>query len=179
MERNRILSEADKTAWVAYARLVEPLPGRSVPPLPSASAPAPLASMAKSEPARTPSKARPARASGLSIGAHPAGLDAATWQRFRTGRLAAARRLDLHGFTAQRAYLAVSHFLKVAHADHVRCVEIVTGRGEGEGGVLRRELPFWLNLPELRPVVLAAAHPHPANPGSVRVLLRRRRSSGS
>jgi DNA-nicking Smr family endonuclease len=39
--------------------------------------------------------------------------------------------------------------------------------------VIRRELPLWLNLPELRPLVLAAAYPHPANPGAVRLLLRR------
>ena len=31
--------------------------------------------------------------------------------------------------------------------------------------MLRRELPLWLNLPEIRPLVLAAAHPHAANPG--------------
>jgi DNA-nicking Smr family endonuclease len=41
--------------------------------------------------------------------------------------------------------------------------------------VLRRELPLWLNLPEIRPLVLAASHPHAANPGSVRLLLRRPR----
>ena len=45
----------------------------------------------------------------------------------------------------------------------------------GQGGALRREVPLWLNLPELRGVVLAAAHPHAANPGSVRLLLRRAR----
>jgi DNA-nicking Smr family endonuclease len=45
----------------------------------------------------------------------------------------------------------------------------------GQGGVLRREVPLWLNLPELRGLVLAAAHPHAANPGSVRLLLRRPR----
>jgi DNA-nicking Smr family endonuclease len=39
--------------------------------------------------------------------------------------------------------------------------------------VLKRELPHWLNEPALRPLVLAASHPHPANPGSVRLLLRR------
>jgi hypothetical protein len=30
-------------------------------------------------------------------------------------------------------------------------------------------------LPDIRPLVLAAAHPHAANPGSVRLLLRRLR----
>ncbi len=67
-------------------------------------------------------------------------------------------------------------FLLRAHADRVRCVEVITGRGSGEqGGVIRRELPLWLNLPQLRPLVLAVTHPHAANVGSVRLLLRRTR----
>ncbi|MGH7043754.1 MAG: Smr/MutS family protein, partial [Acetobacteraceae bacterium] len=119
---------------------------------------------------------RPPPRATLAVGTAPAGLDAASWQRFRSGRLATARSLDLHGHTAQRAYHALCAFLHSAAADHVRCVEVITGRGTGEtGGVLRREVPLWLNLPELRPLVLAAAHPHAANPGSVRLLLRRPR----
>lgn len=76
--------------------------------------------------------------------------------------------------TAQHAYHALISFLRTAHADRVRCVEVVTGRGSGEnGGVIRREFPIWLNLPDIRPMILAASHPHAANPGSVRLLLRR------
>ena len=41
--------------------------------------------------------------------------------------------------------------------------------------MIRRELPLWLNLAELRPLLLAASHPHPANTGAVRLLLRRPR----
>ena len=103
-------------------------------------------------------------------------MDAATWQRFRGGKVPAARRLDLHGMTAQRAFHALVAFLRSAHADRLRCVEVITGRGSGEEtGVLRRELPLWLNLPDIRPMVLGAAHPHAANPGAVRLLLRRLR----
>ncbi len=119
---------------------------------------------------------RPARAAlpTVTTGTQPPGLDRANWQRFRTGKLAAQRTLDLHGRTAQRAYHALEAFLRGAQADRLRCVEVITGRGSGEeGGVLRRELPLWLNLPQLRPLILGAAHPHPANPGSVRLLLRR------
>ena len=89
--------------------------------------------------------------------------------------MATERVLDLHGRTAQHAFSALFSFLFAAQSDGVRCVEIVTGRGVGEGGVIRRELPHWLNRPDLRPLVLAAAHPHALNPGAVRVLLRRRR----
>ena len=114
------------------------------------------------------------RLSPLQIGQAPPGVDKATWNRFRAGKLSATRTLDLHGRTAQRAFFALQDFLGSAHAEKLRCVEVITGRGSGEtGGVIRREFPLWLNAPELRPLVLAAAHPHAANPGSVRLLLRR------
>jgi DNA-nicking Smr family endonuclease len=114
------------------------------------------------------------RRATLSVGYHPDGLDNSSWNRFRLGKLEAQRTLDLHGRTAQRAYHALLSFIVAAHADRVRCIEVITGRGTGEGGgVIRRELPMWLNLPALRPLVLAASHPHPSNPGSVRLLLRR------
>ena len=114
------------------------------------------------------------RSNEMEVGTNPGGLDKASWNRFRSGKLPVIRTLDLHGRTVQRAYTALHDFLLVAHADQVRCVEVITGRGSGEtGGVIRREFPMWLNLPALRPLVLAASHPHPANPGSVRLLLRR------
>jgi DNA-nicking Smr family endonuclease len=76
--------------------------------------------------------------------------------------------------TAQRAFHALVSFLRTAHAEQIRCVEVVTGRGSGEaGGVIRREFPHWLNLPEIRPLILGAAHPHALNQGSVRLFLRR------
>ncbi len=112
----------------------------------------------------------------VSVGEQPAGLDKSTWARLRTGKLAPSRTLDLHGRTAQHAFHALQNFLLRAHADRVRCVEIITGRGSGEnGGVIRRELPLWLNLPQLRPLVLAVVHPHAANVGAVRLLLRKPR----
>lgn len=170
------LSEAERADWASYARFVRPLPGRTVPefspePAPETPvrvAPAPL------RPAPAPLRT----AAHLSVGLAPGGLDRATWERFRSGRMKAERTLDLHGMTADRAHHALHRFMHAAHGDGVRCVEVITGRG-GSGpdgqGVIRRELPLWLNLPQLRPLVLAAAHPHAANPGSTRLLLRRAR----
>jgi len=110
----------------------------------------------------------------MTIGEQPPGVDNATWRRLRTGRASVERRLDLHGHTAQRAYLALELLLHGARADGVRVVEVITGRGAGEtGGVLKREVPLWLNLPHLRPMILAAVHPNARNTGAVRLLLRR------
>jgi DNA-nicking Smr family endonuclease len=169
--RARTLSDHDLAEWASYAQRVTPLPGRSAPPPPVTPIPAPLLQPAHPVQPRTP-PARPSPA--LGVGAQPGGLDNSSWNRFRSGKLAPTRTLDLHGRTAQRAFHALHSFLHAAHADRVRVVEIITGRGSGEsGGVIRRELPLWLNLPALRPLVLAATHPHAANPGSVRLLLRR------
>jgi DNA-nicking Smr family endonuclease len=170
--RREKLTEQDRRDWASFARQLRLLPGRSLADLPQEDpvAAAPAAPQAAPPPPPRLSPLPPA----LRVGDQPGGLDSGTWNRFRSGKLAAARTLDLHGRTAQRAFHALQHFLHAAHADQVRCVEVITGRGTGEaGGVLRRELPLWLNLPTLRPLILAASHPHAANPGSVRLLLRR------
>ncbi len=175
MTRRPRLTEEDRQYWALYAQQLVPLKGRAAPlplPIPPQDAVAPPAE-AVAPRGRVPGRVRPAV---LTVGDNPGGLDRASWERLRTGKLAPARTLDLHGRTAERAFHALAAFLRAAHADGLRCVEVITGRGTGEaGGVIRRELPHWLNRPDLRPLVLAASHPHPANPGSVRILLRRAR----
>ena len=167
------LTDKDRTEWAAYAERVTPIRKRAA-PKPAAPQAEPAAKPTPKAPAR---RAAPVAAPDLSVGAQPGGLDRASWQKLRTGRTAPTRTLDLHGRTAQRAHHALHAFLLAAQADGVRCVEIVTGRGSGEaGGVLRRELPMWLNSQALRPLVLAASYPHPANQGAVRLLLRRPRA---
>ena len=171
----RGLTAGDRAVWAGFAQLVAPLPGVVVPPppvVPRTPAEPVAPGPGQSEPARV---AVPRRREGaLAVGGVPAGVDKATLARFRSGKLPVMRTLDLHGRTANVAYGALEHFLVRAVGDGVRCVEVITGRGKGEhGGVLRREFPLWLNAPHLRPMILAAAHPHALNPGSVRLLLRR------
>jgi DNA-nicking Smr family endonuclease len=172
--RPRPLTDHDRAEWANYVRHVTAFSGRDIPIAPSHATPPPV-------PQKTPAPPLPAikpvqRTPNLVTGEHPAGLDKSSWNRFRTGKLPAARTLDLHGRTAQSAFHALERFLHAAHAEELRCVEIITGRGAGEhGGVIRRELPHWLNLPSLRPLVLAASHPHERNTGSTRLLLRRKK----
>ncbi len=175
--RPRLLTETDRAAWADYVRHVRSMPGRPALPTPPPaavppSAAAPRPAIKAPAPAARTSPAAPSLVTGLQ----PPGLDNASWGRFRGGKLPVARTLDLHGKTAQAAFHALERFLVNAHAEHLRCVEVITGRGAGEqGGVIRRELPMWLNLPRLRPLVLAASHPHAQNTGSTRLLLRRAR----
>lgn len=171
------LTDGDRALWADYARHVAPLPGRRPldPPARPQAEPEPAPDIRGLGAAPAPVRPRPVLAP-LRVGEPPPGLDRATWVRFTSGRIKAVRVLDLHGHTAQRAYHALLLALRTAHAERLRCIEVITGRGSGEGGgVIRRELPLWLNLPDLRPLVLAAAHPHPANSGAIRLLLRKQR----
>jgi DNA-nicking Smr family endonuclease len=175
--RPRGLTAADRALWHDFARRtgVVPRPGVTITPPPApvvepAAAPAPAVTLA------SPATPKPARRAEIAIGVPPSGLDGKRWKELRRGRIRPERVLDLHGRRVQEAHDAVRRFLADSVADGLRCVAIVTGKGSStEGGVLRRELPHWLNAPELRPLLLGAAHPHTANPGAVHLLLRRRK----
>jgi len=167
MARHKGLSKADQQLWAAFSQNILVLPGKTKLPLEPDHPPPPSAT---SPPPAVP-KTHHGRESGhprLAF-SNPRGLDKTTWKTFSTGKMRAVRRLDLHGFTAARAHHAVTHFIERAYAEQLRCVEIITGKGE----ILAREVPLWLNAPVLRRLILAMAHPHAANTGSVRVLLRR------
>lgn len=169
MRARRVLTEADRHAWQHYVQQVAKLAG--TPPVPPDRASEAAAPTFRPGPPR-----RHADAAPLEVGTPPGGIDRATWGRLRAGKLRVERTLDLHGRTLQHAHAELHDFLGRAIADRVRCVEVITGRGSGEsGGAIRREFPLWLNSPALRPFVLAASHPHAANQGSVRLLLRRAR----
>ncbi|MBL6077999.1 Smr/MutS family protein [Belnapia sp. T18] len=150
------------------------MPGKALPPPPEPTLPGPAPVAPLAVPPPRPAAPRPAPE--LQVGTPPPGLDGKRWRELRRGRTKPERTLDLHGRRAQDAHAAVRRFLQEAQADGLRCVAIVTGKGSStEGGVLRRELPFWLNAAEMRPLLLGAAHPHASNPGAVHLLLRRRR----
>jgi len=173
--RRRALNDTDRAAWADYVRHVAALPGREAPPALAMPAAA-IENVLRAAPPPPAPAIRLVLPPPLSVGAQPAGIDNSTWSKLRTGKIPAVRTLDLHGRTAQNAFHALEGFLRRAHADRLRCVEVITGRGSGEaGGVIRRELPLWLNLPPMRPLVLAVTHPHAANLGAVRLLLRRPR----
>ncbi len=179
--RAKPLPAADLEVWTRYLRHVRPLRGVRVPEPPSADKPASARPETRTAPAAAPAPApppaAPQRRPAVAIGVAPPGLDRATWAKFRAGRIAPERTLDLHGMTTATAHVAVSALIGGAVSRGMRCVEIVTGHGRRTGGegVLRREVPFWLNDGALRAHILAVCHPHAANQGALRVLLRRSR----
>jgi DNA-nicking Smr family endonuclease len=172
--RPKGLTKADLALWHAFTEQITPMFGHQRPPapdLPSAPPPPPEAApvaLLKPPPRQTQAE--------LRVGEAPGGLDRKRWAALRRGDMRAERTLDLHGRRVQDAHAALRSFLLGAAADGVRSVTVVTGKGpQPEGGILRRELPHWLNAPDLRPLVLGAAHPLPGNAGAVNLLLRRKR----
>ena len=153
------------------ARMPEPDPpgSRAQPVIPAAppKAPAP-------RPVSRPLPAPPP-APALAHGDMP-GLDRRSADRLRRGRLPVEARLDLHGLFQAQAHAQLSAFLARSQAAGRRCVLVVTGKGLGaEGGVLRREVPRWLNMAPNRARTLAFCHAQPRDGGSgaLYVLLKR------
>lgn len=104
-----------------------------------------------------------------------AGIDRATAERLKRGRLPIEARLDLHGMTQEEAHGALAGFIRTARSGGKRCVLIITGRGKVGGGVLRSAVPRWLAEPGFRPHLLAVAtaQPQDGGAGALYVMLRR------
>jgi DNA-nicking Smr family endonuclease len=111
----------------------------------------------------------------------PAPADRSGERRVRRGQVAIDGKLDLHGYTQDRAFAVLTHFLFAAHVRGAPAVLVVTGKGgrfsDGEAapGVLKRRLPDWLASPGLRPIVsgMAPAHRRHGGAGASYVFLRR------
>ena len=165
-------------------RDVRPLPRRKSPATPApAPSPAPI-KKAKSadrpsaavspKPAAPPSVAVPDISHGRA-----AGIDRRSAERLRRGRLSIEGRLDLHGMTQAAAVERLAEFIARAEVAGKRCVLVITGKGLASGGVLRDQVPRWLNLAPNRARVLAFdyAQQQHGGSGALYVLLKRRRLS--
>jgi DNA-nicking Smr family endonuclease len=79
--------------------------------------------------------------------------------RLARGYTAVDARIDLHGMTQTQAYGALRRLLHRSQASGAKFVLIITGKGVADAslsgrGVLRRQVPMWLALPEFRRYVL-------------------------
>ena len=191
MSRRRPLSDEEEALWKGFARSITPLrrPAAAAKPKPTAEAvtipPAPIPTPesqravplreTRNEP-KAPPPAAPA----------PAPLDQRLRQRVARGREPIEARLDLHGMTQTQAHAALLRFLRRAQADGAKMALVVTGKGSNKGsgdpaaerGVLRRQVPLWLSLPEFRSLIVGFddAHVSHGGQGALYVRLRRPRA---
>jgi DNA-nicking Smr family endonuclease len=184
MSRRRPLSEEERALWRGFVRTITPLePARDVADLDQPLAADRPAPPQPPQPPRPPAQQQdsPARkAPPLSP------LGRRLKQRVARGREAIDARLDLHGFTQQRAHAALLGFLHRAQADGVRIALVVTGKGTSKGtgkgtstherGVLKRQVPLWLSLPEFRSLVIGFEDAHIGHGGDGALYVRLRRA---
>lgn len=155
LPRRRALSDDERALWDFVARQVKPLKKHRI---------TKVLAVSRSEPPSPPKHAPPARP-GVTVPvprpAKPAIPRLAPLGKRERAKLSRGRseidaRIDLHGMTQARAHRALSGFLQQAHHDGLTFVLVITGKGRsgGESGVLRRQVPEWLSLPEFRSLVV-------------------------
>jgi DNA-nicking Smr family endonuclease len=186
----RHLTDEEETLWRGIARSVKPLRATKT-KAKVVTKPTPAAE-AKSNPQRA---AKLPQSAARSVpGKSPrnpapkppplAPLDPRGKKRIARGRDAIDARIDLHGMTQSEAHAALIAFIRRAQSRDARLVLVVTGKGSGiahhggrERGVLRRQVPLWLALPEFRPFIVGfdAAHIAHGGEGALYVRLRRNR----
>lgn len=171
--RRRVLSYEERVLWNTITKSVAPLREGALPADIDAEhiaeAPKPARPPAKSAPS-APAAAAPPKPSPPPL----APLDRRMTRRVARGRDAIDGRLDLHGYTQAEAHVALERFLQTAAARDARLVLVITGKS----GVLKRQVPQWLALPELRTLVIGFDDAHLAHGGggALYVRLRRRRA---
>jgi DNA-nicking Smr family endonuclease len=93
-------------------------------------------------------------------------------------------RIDLHGMTQDRAHDRLRGFLYEAQARSYKLILVITGKGGGPGyaymderGILRRMVPQWLAMPDVRHLVAGyeEAHTRHGGSGALYVRIRKRR----
>ncbi|MET4261966.1 DNA-nicking Smr family endonuclease [Bradyrhizobium sp. S3.12.5] len=178
--RRRGLSEEDRELWELVAKQVKPLRKHRATKVPTAPRAEPAAHAAKPTPSPRPLTQAPAPRPSKPAMPPLAPLGKRERTKLSRGRSEIEARLDLHGMTQLRAHRALSGFLHRAHHDGLTFVLVITGKGRsgGESGVLRRQVPEWLSLPEFRAFVVGfeeAGIGH-GGEGALYVRIRRARS---
>ena len=193
-QRRRTLSEEERALWDSVARQTKPLRKKSrlakAQPATSAAAKTPIAPPTSTKPVAKPAAApaRPIAPPSVPKPSAPAVPPLVSLGRRGRARLSRGKdeieaRLDLHGMTQVRAHHALLGFLQRAHSGGMTFVLVITGKGkvgsaEHERGVLRRQVPHWLGLPEFRALVVGFEEAHIGHGGEGALYVRVRRSRG-
>ena len=176
--RRRALSEEELALWQSVAKQINPLqkkPRLKISPAAVEESSIATKPAGRSRPAGPPAKRHvPAKPPPL------AALGRRERSQLSRGRKEIEARLDLHGMTQSRAHRALQAFLQRASSDGLTFVLVITGKGgagpESGRGVLRRQVPEWLNLPEFRTLVVGFEQAHIGHGGEGALYVRVRRA---
>ncbi len=92
-------------------------------------------------------------------------------------------RIDLHGMTQYQAHQRLTSFIYQSQAMGYSLVLVITGKGlnntsspyDDDRGVLRRMVPQWLSLPDMRSCVVGFDQAHVSHGGSGAIYVRIRK----
>jgi DNA-nicking Smr family endonuclease len=177
--RRRVLSPEERVLWSAVTKSIAPLRETA-----GAEAENEMQTAEALRPAPSARKSIPSRSQSTDAKPLPplAPLGRRMKQRVARGKETIDGRLDLHGLTQSEAHATLLHFLRSASSRGARLVLVITGKGvrggDGERGVLKRQVPQWLGLPEFRTFVLGFEDAHIAHGGGGVLYVRVRRPRG-
>lgn len=174
MSRGRRLRADERELWHTVTRSVIRLKSTPEPePLPQPEIMAPAPPVIVPPPVPVKPAAKPKNPPLVPLGRR-------LRQRVVRGSEAIDARIDLHGLTQAEAHGALLHFLRRAQAQDARLVLVITGKGvrgdDAERGVLKRQVPHWLQLPEFRVYVVGFEPAHAAHGGEGALYVRVRRA---
>lgn len=175
---NALLKLEDRILWEKVARSTKPMQGRMFPVFGTPDlekAPGDTATKQSASPVEipkslvSPKKPKP----------HPDKLDEPTHRKLAKGRLQLGGRIDLHGLTQGEAHGLLHSFLYRAHANGLRHVLVITGKGSslGSDGILRQAVPHWFATPSFRALVSAYEFAHQSHGGAGAIYVRLRRNN--
>jgi DNA-nicking Smr family endonuclease len=176
-KRRRVLSKEERVLWTTITKSIAPLRELSASNENDA-----VEAVVPMRPAKGTVKPGPLAPSFPEKKSPPplAPLGRRMKQRVGRGRETIDGRLDLHGLTQSEAHAALLRFLRAASSRGARLVLIITGKGgarsgEGARGVLKRQVPQWLSLPEFRALIVGFEAAHIAHGGEGALYVRVRR----
>lgn len=192
------LSEEDKALWKKVSETAEPLHRKKQKALPAEDRPLPMPKPVKVENTRLEPFELGARTnSGAKshnlmpsiserVGQKPVQMDKKAYGRMSRGKLAPEGRIDLHGMTLDQAHPALIGFVMRSYTEGKRLVLVITGKGKSKRddgpipvrrGVLKHQVPQWLQMAPLRSVVMEVreAHLKHGGTGAYYVYMRRSR----
>jgi DNA-nicking Smr family endonuclease len=177
----RRLTAEEEQLWAMVARTAKPLRhANHADGLVNHKRPRPEAA----QPSRRKSaESSPAAAPRLRSSLTPLAIGWREKQDVARGRIGIDARIDLHGMTQAEAHQSLLAFLRRSQDSGAKFILVITGKGtpdalRGERGVLRKQVPLWLGLPEFRSCVLGfgVAHVGHGGDGALYVRLRKLRA---
>ena len=176
-KRRRVLSPEERVLWTTVTKSIAPL--RDIAPDENDEAHAPVPAR-RSRPAEKSAPIAPPIPEKTESCPPLTSLGRRTKQRVARGKEPIDGRLDLHGLTQRQAHDTLLRFVSAASSRGARLVLIITGKGggagQGERGILKRQVPQWLGLPEFRAWVIGFEEAHIAHGGEGALYVERVRT---